>query len=69
MSVDDRLPVIGPPPLYCEDNFLASGPNIGAWEVVLYDGRWWMKNYDDEAHIDHLEVEVTHWMPLPEPPA
>ena len=36
-----------------------------AWSCMMTDmylGNGWLENADSEAH------EITHWMPLPEPP-
>ena len=36
----------------------------GAWDAKFMDGEWWLKHFGwCGAH------EVTHWKPLPEPPA
>ncbi len=56
ISVDERLPEIG---MY----LIATGRYLEEVPVGWYDGSCWSWGFDD-AEID----DVTHWMPLPEPP-
>lgn len=32
------------------------------------DVAWYNSNFDYWENLTHVDVEVTHWMPLPEPP-
>ena len=59
ISVDDRLPEVG-------EIDPASGYEYGA--VLVYDGE---DVYEEFVHFIRPGVntgEITHWMPLPEPP-
>ena len=60
ISVEDRLPEVGQKVMVCG---LKKGMQVGAFRGLMRAGRnrvWqWKKD---------VPLEVTHWMPLPEPP-
>lgn len=68
ISVKDRLPESGVPVLvtfvgYTDNKLHSDG--VARWEPDLngYNGGWeWTLDFSDAT------VEITHWMPLPEPP-
>lgn len=65
ISVEDRLPGIGLVLVADEDGFIC----VGNYEIK-HDGPAWRIG-NDEVSWDfdyNLEYEVTHWMPLPDPP-
>lgn len=58
ISVEERLPDIGYP-----SSLISYGENIGHARLVSED-LWRVVASNDAVPM----VEVTHWMPLPEPP-
>lgn len=50
--------------VYCEDEIMITGG--------IEDGEWFvgdqMLMWDFGHNLDFVEEDVTHWMPLPEPP-
>lgn len=59
VSVRDRLPEIGVEVLVYDCGFM------GVWSLNKTDqGVFWEDGHGDQYSVD----EVTHWMPLPEPP-
>ena len=74
ISVDDRLPE--------ENEIVMVHINIG-WALghmyrgaFMSEGKWWFNEYGTLLDVDFYEVsdggyddDITHWMPLPEPPA
>ena len=59
ISVEERLPPENQPVLV----YIMS--KMSDWKCVLIDMMWrgeWVENPDRETH------DITHWMPLPEPP-
>lgn len=67
ISVGDRLPEDGVGVLVC-DNFLPEinslGENMNLSVASIYNGEW--EDYNGDAHT--YADNITHWMPLPEPP-
>jgi len=59
ISVEERLPERNEPVLVVDE----SGVNVGSYSPMLDD--WWSLQGDRMAP----GPQVTHWMPLPEPPA
>jgi len=55
ISVEDRLP---------DDSIYLLGcdANLCMWVVCFYEGHW-------EDMLDRQIQDITHWMPLPKPPA
>lgn len=62
ISVKDRLPEIGTSILYC-----AFGRSVGEGTYQGFDGNHHVWNMYAVSGT-HWDDEVTHWMPLPEPP-
>lgn len=62
ISVKDRLPEVDKSILYC-----AFGSSVGEGVYRGFDGRHHMWNMYAVSGT-HWDNEVTHWMPLPEPP-
>lgn len=60
ISVDERLPDVGEKVMICG---VKNGMQVGAFRGLSHPGEnrkwWWKKN---------TVIEVTHWMPLTEPP-
>lgn len=80
ISVKDRLPDHGRYLTYCQSFFV---PDVGYCEIVDYfcdemkmpsqykfaeerEAGWW--DYENEDDLFYRVTNVTHWMPLPEPP-
>ena len=60
ISVEERLPDVGEKVMVCG---VKNGMQVGTFRMITRYGknrRWWWKN-------DTI-LEVTHWMPMPEPP-
>ena len=67
ISVKDRLPEKNETVLvYCANKTIQGGAtrHIGSCD----NGFWFLKTQPGIASFPHLEWEVTHWMPLPQPP-
>ena len=62
ISVKDRLPEVDKPILYC-----AFGRSVGEGVYRGFDGVHHVWNMYAVSGT-HWDNEVTHWMPLPEPP-
>jgi len=62
ISVKDRLPEVDKSILYC-----AFGRSVGEGVYRGFDGRHHVWNMYAVSGT-HWDDEVTHWMPLPEPP-
>ena len=63
ISVKDRLPELDAPILAWVSTYYQ---NRGGFEIAMrwaQDGKWWT------LRACELRNSVTHWMPLPEPPA
>ena len=63
ISVEERLPDRYTPVL---GNIKKDGTETYVAHVVIMDGSWWAK--DTGVYYDDVGGDVTHWMPLPEPP-
>ena len=57
ISCEDRLPDIG-------QSVLTNHSEIEIYNTCLYLGKW----FESLETGDDLTPDVTHWMPLPEPP-
>lgn len=74
ISVKDRLPEISVSDNTCEYTVpvLAFGGGcvmFGYFKIYIYDGYWGFNGIDeDDYEWCCISAEVTHWMPLPEPP-
>lgn len=67
IPVTERLPEKNEIVLvYCKNKTIQGGVtrHIGSCD----NGFWFLKTQPGTASFPHLEWEVTHWMPLPEPP-
>lgn len=66
ISVSDKLPEVGKAGVYRSDDVLVvdNGDILTACFVKIKSGQLWWRM----SHIDDRLTNVTHWMPLPEPP-
>ena len=68
ISVNEKLPEHDVPVLVTYISYIDKKPysdGVATWSLELngYNGGWLWSLDDSE-----VEVEITHWMPLPEPP-
>ena len=67
ISVDERLP-IGSNKGDMPENIIAYTQNGEVATGWLNVETWWLLYGDNDEHMRHGIKDVTHWMPLPEPP-
>lgn len=65
ISVKDRLPEINGSVLTAS---YSSDKDKYLIELVLFDDGYFYSIYDAEEMTNDSHWEITHWMPLPEPP-
>ena len=65
ISVNDRLPDSNEDVLVC---VIDSGEPCVMYGVRLNDGEWEWEGDAIGGWWEPLDLQVTHWMPLPEPP-
>jgi len=61
IPVEERLPTAG-------EEVLSFSENYGHVVARLDGGKWYAIHTDTETGEPWIREEVTHWMPLPEPP-
>ena len=69
ISVKDKLPDVGVPVLVAYHNFIdgeVQGDSVAAQLFQPACWYWWEGSIEDCDN--EVRVEITHWMPLPEPP-
>lgn len=69
IPVAERLPEIGVPVLVTYLSAIDGTPQVDGIAVLLFGKECWYWCEDSDEDCDReVKVEITHWIPLPEPP-
>ena len=62
IDIEDQMPDFHVPILFYVDN------GLGVMKGVFYRASHKFKAYDKHTEATFYKAEVSHWMPMPEPP-